>query len=60
MSSTDICCHFRMVLSWDYGTIWRSGFDLSLHRPIQKGMGGIYQMEREKEGFYILEKSGEH
>jgi len=57
MSSTDICCHFRMDLSWDYDNIWRSGSDLGLCRPIQKG---IYQMEREKEGFYILEKSGEH
>lgn len=56
MSFTDICCHFRMDLSWDYDTIWRSGSDLSLCRRNQKGMREYIRCRGENRDF-IFQKS---
>jgi len=46
-----------MDLSWDYDTIWRSGSDVSLGRPIQKG---VREYISDRERFYILENSGKY
>ncbi len=56
MSFTDICCHLRMNLSWDYDTIWRSGSDLHHCRRNQKGMREYIRCRGEKRDF-TFEKS---